>query len=589
MKGRDLEWMEEIRDGFVSRQSNQFLLTGNISDLNYFVNSGNGKENEETPYLLLSEFLTKRFSKSNRLLITYNVAHGLRFQEAKDRDLACKMYLSLFPANEKKKGQQSFYDLLSTGSTYIYSSLLFLQKLYLATLEFGSSQGVSLGIIIEHAEAILPNIPNIQMGDSDRQRLIFFKEWLTEERFVRSNHLILFISATASEVNESIRSLPHLTHVTIPLPNESERLRFIRWRLKLDKGLNLEGSQKSFAQLSAGMTLLHIQQMMFLAQYKKHPLSHSDFTKQLNRLLVNQIGDYIEIIKPGHSMKQVIGNAALKNQLNRLRKALESSQRKEIAPTGILVAGPNGVGKTFIVLAWAGECKRTVLLLKNLRSSYFGETDQIFEKVRNVLQVLGNVVIIIDEADTVFSKPGKNTHATEQRLFGNVIKMMGDPKNRSRIIWILLTARPQNLAPDFKRSGRCGLHLPVFNPEGKDRMEFINIMLAKSGLSLNDFDQQQKKQFMELTTNYSPADFREMVSELRTEAITCNTKLSPAKALGVLVDFIPGDVSVSRRRQTMQAFMHCSRKSLLPPSMRNLSKIEVVKELAVLQTQPIEI
>ena len=582
MDYRDLKWMEEIRDSFVSNQSNQFLLTGNVSDANRCPWLEKKDRFSTRNYVSVTDYLLARLSKTKRLIITYNIARGIKFPDKENREAALELYLSLFSIKEKKLGFESFNDVLTGSVAYIFPSLVFLHKLCQATHRLSAEESISIAIIIEYTDTILPNRPIAQMADSDRQRLVFFKEWLTEESFVRSSHLLFLVSETASAINESIRSLPHMVHVNIPLPDDIERRRFISWCLRANSELRLSGSQKSFAQLSAGMTLLGIKQTMVLAQYRRRRLTHDDFIQYLNRLLVNQIGDYIEIVQPAHSMKQVIGNSALKKQLKRLAVALEL-QKKDIAPTGMLITGPNGVGKTFITLAWAGECRRIVLMLKNLRSSYFGETDQIFEKVRNVLQVLGNVIIIVDEADTVFAKPGPNTHATEQRLFGNVTKMMGDPENRSRIVWVLLTARPDNLAPDFKRSGRCGLHLPIFDPEGGDRLEFINNMLNRCYLPLSGFKPEQKKQFMNATRDYSPADFREMVSELKMAAATNGSMLTPELCIDALKDFMPGDVSLQRRLQTLQAFLHCSRRSLIPQSMKALSKADVAKEVAELE------
>jgi SpoVK/Ycf46/Vps4 family AAA+-type ATPase len=249
----------------------------------------------------------------------------------------------------------------------------------------------------------------------------------------------------------------------------------------------------------------------------------------------------------------------------------------------MLITGPNGVGKTYVLTAWARECKRVVIVLKNLRGSFFGQTDQIFEKVRAVLEVLGNVIIIVDEADTVFAKPGTNTHETEQRLFGNVIKMMGDPRNRSRIVWVLMTARPENLAPDLKRAGRCGLHLPVFDPEGEDRTAFIDFVLSKSDLSLSQFKAADRKAFLDQTAHLSPADFKELSVELKTEATLSKTALVPETVMQLLDDYMGGSSRRARRLQSLYAYQHCSRKSLLPPSFAALSRDDANQEIQLLQ------
>lgn len=573
----DLPFMQEISDAFVSNQSNQFLLTGNVLDLQ---SCPWESADSEQRYRTLTEYLRRRLTMKDesRLVLTYNIARGIEFASDDDRQRARELYLSLFDQDRRQEGANAFNQAVGRSSSYVLASLVILRQLCQAAAQ----RGISISIIMEYFDSIIPDSPVSHMGDQDRQRLIYLKEWLTEPSFVDSPHLLMLIAETASGVNESVRSLPHLVHVHVPLPDEDERKAFLRWVLHQNPDLTLKGSQISFARLSAGMTCLGIEQTMRLAKYRKGKLENDDFTFYLNRLLAASIGDHIEIIQPSHSLDDVIGATALKGHLDRLTRVLKSG-KPEIAPVGILVTGPNGVGKTWIFMAWAAATGRIVIILKNLRSSFFGETDQIFEKIRNVLEVLGNVIVIVDEADTVFARPGANTHETEQRLFGNLIKMMGNPDNRAKIVWLLMTARPDNLAPDLKRSGRCGLHLPVFDPEGDDREAFIDFVLSQCGMTLAAFTGKLRQRFLEQTRAFSAADFRELVVELKSERVIRRRDLTAEDVLELLTDFLPGDIGLQRRQQTLQALLHCSRRSLIPPSLRDLDREAVQREIMQIQ------
>ena len=63
------------------------------------------------------------------------------------------------------------------------------------------------------------------------------------------------------------------------------------------------------------------------------------------------------------------------------------------------------------------------------------------------------------------------THQTEQRLSGNIIKMMGDPRYFGKVLWGLMTSRPDELDPDIK--SRAPIQIPVFDLEGEERKEFV--------------------------------------------------------------------------------------------------------------------
>src|SRR5690606_37116540 len=115
---------------------------------------------------------------------------------------------------------------------------------------------------------------------------------------------------------------------------------------------------------------------------------------------------------------------------------------------GAAIAGPIGAGKTFIFEALAGSLGLPVLVLKNIRSQYFGQTDVVFEKLRRVLEALGKVILFVDEADTQFGGVGAGAHETERRLTGKIQAMMSDPKLRGKVVWLLMTARIERLSPD---------------------------------------------------------------------------------------------------------------------------------------------
>jgi len=125
-----------------------------------------------------------------------------------------------------------------------------------------------------------------------------------------------------------------------------------------------------------------------------------------------------------------------------------------------------------------------VLVLKNIRSQWFGQTDVIFERLRRVLEALEKVLIFVDEADTQFGGVGEGAHETERRLTGKIQAMMSDPRLRGKVIWLLMTARIHLLSPDIRRPGRVGdLIIPVLDPVGEDRLEFIRWMLKPTGIS----------------------------------------------------------------------------------------------------------
>ena len=70
-----------------------------------------------------------------------------------------------------------------------------------------------------------------------------------------------------------------------------------------------------------------------------------------------------------------------------------------------------------------------------------------------------------------------------------IASQMGDTRYRGRIVWMLLTSRPDLLPIDLKRQGRAEVHIPLFYPteEAEIRQMFV-ILAGKLGSKLSPED-----------------------------------------------------------------------------------------------------
>jgi SpoVK/Ycf46/Vps4 family AAA+-type ATPase len=225
---------------------------------------------------------------------------------------------------------------------------------------------------------------------------------------------------------------------------------------------------------------------------------------------------------------------------------------------GAAIAGPIGGGKTFIFEAVAAELSMPVLVLKNIRSQWFGQTDVIFERLRRVLEALEKVVIFVDEADTQFGGVGEGAHETERRLTGKIQAMMSDPKLRGKVIWLLMTARIHLLSPDIRRPGRVGdLIIPVLDPTGQDRLDFIRWMIKPTGIATDELVKWLDDEGLD--EDFSSAGFAALRSQFK--AIPPKDE---ADLKAIVYDFLSPAIQQTRRYQTLQALINCTRRSLMP-------------------------
>ena len=222
-----------------------------------------------------------------------------------------------------------------------------------------------------------------------------------------------------------------------------------------------------------------------------------------------------------------------------------------------------------------------VLVLKSIRSQWFGQTDVIFERLRRTLEALEKVVIFVDEADTQFGGVGAESHATERRLTGKIQAMMSDPKLRGRVIWLLMTARIHLLSPDIRRPGRVGdLIIPVLDPKNEDRTEFIEWVVSSV---LDSPSESDISRLDELTPGYSAAAFASLRSLLKAKE--CKTIDEVAE---IVSDQILPAIGQTRRYQTLQAMINCTRRSLLPdPNVTEVDRDRWQQEVRSLESMGI--
>src|SRR4030095_9891418 len=75
--------------------------------------------------------------------------------------------------------------------------------------------------------------------------------------------------------------------------------------------------------------------------------------------------------------------------------------------------------------------------------------------------------------------------ATWSRVFASIASFMGNTEYRGKIIWFLLTCRPDLLPIDLKRQGRAEEHLGLFYPQtDAERDELFRVISKKTKVAV---------------------------------------------------------------------------------------------------------
>nr|WP_243435766.1 AAA family ATPase [Acanthopleuribacter pedis] len=286
---------------------------------------------------------------------------------------------------------------------------------------------------------------------------------------------------------------------------------------------------------------------------------------EVNRIVQAQLGDIVKVTYPNHTPDDIIGNSATREIFTEL---FERCEDVETAVPAFIVSGPNGAGKTFQLEAFAAASGRVVIELAGIRGSYFGETDRFFELLRWHILTLGKILILVDEAHTAFgSIHGGATHSTEKRLAGNVIKMMGDPRFFGKVVWAMMTSRPDLLDPDIK--SRAPVQVPIFDPEGEIRQTFLAEMFRRKKIEVAAGDWEP---IMAKTDYYSARDYRNYTAEI----LATRRRRPGITPLEVLQRWSASrSINAQREFQMLIAAQHSSYPELLPERLRGWSDAEL--------------
>ncbi|MEE9404631.1 MAG: ATP-binding protein [Algisphaera sp.] len=602
-------------------QSRSVILGGEIHDL-FFAPDGAAKESGEGTYVPLVDFVCERSKVAGLLVMVYELNGPIRLMsaggdgKASGWDVIKRAWISwksgvdsdelilraLTDKNAEKRQKEMEDDFDRHVGDVVGRPTLALEFLRQLTLCSRSKRPdgsaylpEQLLILIEGADMILP-AGNGDIGASsatDRHRVAIVQDWFSDPGFMNARDTVVMLADSASLIHPRVSKLPSVLHIGVDAPKIEQRRHYIdRFLAGKEPGgvagqtVELWAGPEALAKFSAGLSIHALRRVLIEAAHRGTPLTPEDVVGQVEAFISHQLGDdVVEFKKPSHTLDDVVGASRLKAFFETELIPRFKSEGDDALP-GAAVAGPIGGGKTFIFEALAGALDLPVLVLKNLRSQWFGQTDVIFEKLRRVLESLGKVLIFVDEADTQFGKVDGEGHATEKRLTGKVQQMMSDPALRGKVIWLLMTARIHRLSPDIRRPGRVGdLIIPVLDPPllSQDRTDFLKWALKPA---LGDpIDEDLLSLLDTAIDNTSAAGFAALRSRLKSE--TAAGRISGSDdVLHAIRDQITPDIAETRRYQTLQALVNCTRRSLLPdPKVTAEERAEWMREIRALEAK----
>ncbi len=596
------DWAEDLRRRYLRGESSMFVLHGNVYDAIV----------DNDRLVTLTDFLTGVLLEETRETIAvFNLATGVRF-------------------TKRAAGVADLDDLLlAPGKDRV-----------LAALERLLIQSMRAAVIVEYAEAVAPTGDPAFQADADRAAIITLHRWSFLSAIERGDNLVILTAENLPDLAPKLVSNPKVATISLPMPDRAVRRAVVQLS---DPRLGAADVDR-YAELTAGLKALQIASIVappspaeedavaresFIsgligagpdAASRAHKLAaltsgmSRDEIKRLvapeaaapaatdveravqaraevdrliakrkREILERECFGLVEFVEPAHGFEVVGGMDEVKKDLLIIAESIREGRTSRV-PMGLLFTGPMGTGKTFVAEAFARECGLPTIKLKNFRSKWVGATEGNLERILTVIRAIGQVVVIIDEGDRAFgSSDSESDGGTSSRVIARIKEFMSDTSNRGRILFLVMTNRPDKLDVDLKRAGRLDRKIPFLYSQTADEVEQVaNALIRKDGIRTNVDLVSIRPAFSAKLVGYSNADVEAVLLMANDDAAReggPDVPVTDAHLTHAAADYFPSRDSELLEYMELLAVFEASSRRLLPPKYRSMEPEELDERL----------
>ncbi len=276
------------------------------------------------------------------------------------------------------------------------------------------------------------------------------------------------------------------------------------------------------------LALNNYKRMKGLAESLEYKLKSAPTTTNKVPVTSEEKVDYASLfhtVEPRYTLDDVIGMDDLKQTL--LAYTVYPLKRPDLAKKllksnmfGVLLYGPPGCGKSYVVEAVAGTARKEIpnltyipVKISDIVSKWFGESEQ---KIKAMFQYAADnapAILFIDEIDGLGrSRDGKAVHT--ERILDEFLQDFEIIRDKPVIV-IGATNMPWKVDAALIRSGRLGNKRILVLPPGRDaRVAMFQYYLK--GLETTQIDYET---LADLTKLYSSSDIASIVNDAGAKAL----------------------------------------------------------------------
>ena len=565
-------WAQEMARKYLTKTLVEFILHGDVRDLIPTQPPGGGPEDRR--YVPLLDFLTEDIFAERDVILFYDRSSGIHFaDDASKRDFnrALSGYDAIFGTEYQQRLPKNPAQVFELLENYFRMRL---------------SDGVRIACVIDYAETIVPMAEASMYSAEDRQSLVYLQKWSRDPLFLKHDFTLTLITENLTELNQQLVQSPHTAEIHVPIPDRDAREAYLNTALRGRRDVFEAHSDVPPAALvenTAGLNVTQLRTILADVLENRTRLTAERLSDIKKEFIEAEAYGLLEFIETERTLDLVAGHTEAKAHLRQAARALQNG-RPDVMPMGYLVSGPVGCGKTFLITCFAGEIGIPMVKLKNFRSQWQGVTEGNLEKILNLLEAMTPVAVMIDEADAALGdRDASGDSGVSQRVFSQIVSFMSNPAHRGRVIFFLVTARPDLMPVDLKRQGRAEEHLALFYPHTReDREELLQVMMRRTGVEIDTDDVPEA--LLDGDRTYSGADMEAILTRASFRAAGRNGgTVTPEILQETVDDFIPPSYPTEIELQTLAAVLECTSRDLLPVRYREMSRETITERVAALK------
>ncbi|MCI0569898.1 MAG: AAA family ATPase [Myxococcaceae bacterium] len=560
-------WARTLAQRYYTKTVSTFLLYGAVRDLQPVT-----QEDGSRGYANLRTFLSDELFGGREHVLFYDRSSGIRSatpETQKDLQRAMQAYDTLYGSDFAKGMPRDPGRALQILENYLRTRL---------------AEGKSMALVIDFAETLVPAGEMAHLSAEDRFVLATLTKWAHDPQMLGGDCSVVLVAENLADVSPRLARNPYVANIEISLPTEAERLDFVKTKLEGKKLSAISDVPlQVLAKTTAGLSRINLDRLLTEALEQGVRITPDLLKEKKKEIIQAECHGLLEFIEPAHTLGSVAGHGKAKQMLKQASEALRKG-RSEVMPMGYLVSGPVGTGKTFLVTCFAGDIGVPCVKFLNFRSQWQGVTEANLEKIFSLLKALWPVAVMIDEADAFLgNRDASGDSGTSSRVFASIASFMGNTEFRGKIIWFLLTCRPDLLPIDLKRQGRAEEHLALFYPQtDAERDELFQVLARKTKVEVDLPG--LSKVLPDSARDLSGADIEAVLVRSKFRALAeGRDAVLPGDVTRVLEDFVPPSYPLEIELQNLVAVQECTSRDLLPERFRNLDRDAVTRRIKELK------